>query len=182
MKNFLCSERFLEAFDFIILICTSIVIALFFNRFVILNAYIPSSSMEKTLMTGDSLLVNRLNYLFSAPKRFDIVVFIPPDNEKNLFIKRIIGMPGEKLEVVSGKVYINDEPLEENFLDKETYEFAGPYYIPDGCYFMMGDNRNNSNDSRYWGNTFLKRERILGKALFRTSPSFGNIYKKSTKD
>ena len=96
--------------------------------------------MEKTLMTGDSLLVNRLNYLFSAPKRFDIVVFIPPDNEKNLFIKRIIGMPGEKLEVVSGKVYINDEPLEENFLDKETYEFAGPYYIPNGCYFMMGDN------------------------------------------
>lgn len=91
-------------------------------------------------------------------------------------------MPGEKLEVVSGKVYINDEPLEENFLDKETYEFAGPYYIPNGCYFMMGDNRNNSNDSRYWGNTFLKRERILGKALFRTSPSFGNIYKKSTKD
>lgn len=82
MKNFLCSERFLEAFDFIILICTSIVIALFFNRFVILNAYIPSSSMEKTLMTGDSLLVNRLNYLFSTPKRFDIVVFIPPDNEK----------------------------------------------------------------------------------------------------
>ena len=134
--------------------------------------------MENTLMIGDSLLVNRLHYLFSEPKRFDIVVFIPPDNDKNLFIKRIIGMPGEKLEVTDGKVYINDEPLEENFLDKKTYESMGPFYIPDGCYFMMGDNRNNSNDSRYWSNTFLKREKILGKALFRMSPSFGSIYKK----
>lgn len=147
-------------------------VAIFADKFLIVNAQIPSGSMENTIMPGDRIIGNRLAYTFSDPQRFDIIIFHYPDDESQLFIKRIIGLPGETVEIIDGRIYINgsDEPLE----DVETKEPAsgtfGPYEVPEDCYFVMGDNRNNSLDSRYWTNTFVSRDEILGKAVFRYWP------------
>lgn len=174
MKDFFKSAIFHEILEWILYICFAIILALFINRFIIMNSHVPSGSMEKTIMTGDDLFVNRLPYLFSDPKRFDIVVFKYPDNEKLLYIKRVIGLPGEKVEIKDGKVYINDasEPLKEDFVNGEPLGDYGPYYVPDNCYFVMGDNRNNSQDSRFWRNTFVNKKKIIGKAAFKYHPGF----------
>jgi signal peptidase I len=162
-----------DIIEWFMYISLAIVFAFLINRFVILNAHIPSSSMEKTIMAGDNLFVCRLSYLFSDPKRFDIVVFKYPDNEKLLYIKRVIGLPGEKVEVKDGKVYINDSinALNDNFVNGIPLGDYGPYFVPDESYFVLGDNRNNSQDARFWHHTFLKKDKILGKAILRYSPN-----------
>ena len=103
-------------------------------------------------MTGDKLIALRTFYWFEDPKRGDIVVFEYPDDPSELFIKRIIGEPGDKVEIIDGKVYINDsrEPLKEDYLKEPMEGSFGPYTVPEDCYFMMGDNRNDSLDSRFW--------------------------------
>ncbi len=154
--------------DYVLWIAVAVAIALFVNSFILLNARIPSGSMENTIMTGDRVFGFRLAYLFSDPQRGDIVIFKYPDDESENFIKRIIGLPGETLEIKEGVVYIDGEPLDEPYL-KETPmpENLGPYEIPEGYYFMMGDNRNNSKDSRRWNNTYVARDKILAKAVWR---------------
>jgi len=168
------SERVRDFVEWVLYLIAAIIFALLINRFVILNAHVPSSSMEKTIMTGDNLFVYRLSYLLKKPQRFDIIVFEYPDNEKLLYIKRLIGLPGEKLEVKDGKVYINDsqEALRDDFVNGIALGDYGPYFIPEDSYFMMGDNRNNSQDSRFWHHTFLNKKKIIGKAIFRYSPRF----------
>ncbi len=147
-------------------------IAVFLTNFIIVNAKVPSASMETTIMTGDKLIANRLSYMFKDPERFDIVVFKFPDNESVLYIKRIIGMPGDKVEIKDNQIYINDSktPLNDSFLHEKMVTENAVYYVPEDSYFMMGDNRNNSADSRFWVNKFVKREKILGKAIFRYYP------------
>lgn len=142
------------------------------NNFFILNARIPSESMENTIMEGDQLFGNRLAYKNSDPERYDIVIFKYPDNEKQLFIKRVIGLPGETVNIVDGKVYINDDPtpLDDSFLPEKMEGDFGPYQVPEDCYFMLGDNRNWSNDSRSWTNTYVRRDQILAKAALRYWP------------
>ena len=149
----------------------AIVAALLINNFILLNAKVPSGSMENTIMTGDRLFGFRLSYLMEDPKRGDIVIFKYPDNESINYIKRIIGLPGETVTIKDSKVYINDSttPLKEDYL-KEEWVIANDgmqFQVPEGCYFMMGDNRNNSKDSRYWNNTYVARDKILAKAIFR---------------
>ncbi len=174
MKEFFKSERAKEIIEWITCIGLSILLALFLNNFVIMNAHVPSGSMEKTIMTGDNLFVYRLPYVFSKPKRFDVIVFDYPDNEKLLYVKRIIGLPNEKIEIKDGKVYINDakKPLDEPFVNGTALGDYGPYKVPENCYFMMGDNRNNSQDSRFWHKNFLDKNKIKGKVIFRYWPSF----------
>jgi signal peptidase I len=108
--------------------------------------------------------------LLSEPERGDIVIFKFPDDESQKFIKRIIGLPGEKVVIEDGKIYINDSevPLEETYLKEEWVVGTGPYEfnVPEGCYFVMGDNRNDSNDARFWDNTYVTAEEIIGKAEF----------------
>lgn len=142
------------------------------NNFFVLNARIPSESMENTIMEGDQLFGNRLAYRNSDPQRYDIVIFKYPDNEKQLFIKRVIGLPGETVHIVDGKVYINDDPtpLDDSFLPEKMEGDFGPYQVPENCYFMLGDNRNWSNDSRSWVNTYVRRDQILAKAALRYWP------------
>lgn len=151
-----------------------VVLVVFFllSKFVYVNAYIPSGSMENTIMTGDRVFGNRLAYLTSDPERFDIVIFKYPDDPSRLFVKRIIGLPGETVEIKDGKVYIDgsEEPLDDSFIKEETSGNYGPYEVPEGCYFMLGDNRNNSNDSRKWTNTYVERDAILAKAVLRYWP------------
>ncbi len=140
---------------------------IFINGAVVVNAKVPSSSMENTLVPGDRFFANRLAYKTENPKRFDVIVFKYPDDESKLFIKRIIGLPGEKVEVVDGKVYIDgsDFPLEESYIKEPMEGSFGPYEVPEDCYFVMGDNRNNSNDSRMWENSSVHRDKIVGKGL-----------------
>jgi signal peptidase I len=154
-------------------------VALFLITFVVRTFFIPSGSMEPTLQIHDVLLVNEFEYRLSKPHDGDIVVFPPPLPEPNDFIKRLMGSPGEKLRVHDGIVYRNDKPLVEPYIaQKPVYEleiknygiyvdgtpldpemanipprsmWQAPDRIPAGCYFMMGDNRNNSEDSHIWG-------------------------------
>ena len=144
----------------------AIILAVLINSFVIVNAQIPSGSMENTIMTGDRVFGNRLAYTFSDPKRFDIIIFRYPDDESQLFIKRIIGLPGETVEIRNGSIYINgsEEPLEDVETKEPMEGSFGPYTVPEDCYFVMGDNRNNSNDSRYWDNKYVGEDMILARA------------------
>lgn len=169
-----------EVLEYVRLIAIVIGATLLIEIFVIVNAVIPSASMEPTIMTGDHIFGNRLAYSFSDPERYDIIIFRYPDDESQLFIKRIIGLPGDKVEFRDGDVYINDSPLPLNDefcsvqsqtkLDPNRTSLDNPFYVPDGCYFVMGDNRLNSKDSRYWKNPFVKRDKILGEAVFRYWP------------
>ena len=142
------------------------------NQFVFVNARIPSGSMEKTIMTGDRLFGSRLAYRNADPERFDIVIFRYPDDESRLFVKRVIGLPGETVTIRDGKVYIDDsaEPLADSFCPEKPVGNFGPYVVPEGSYFMLGDNRQHSNDSRLWENTFVAKEKIIGKAGLRYWP------------
>ncbi|HOO27646.1 MAG TPA: signal peptidase I [Lachnospiraceae bacterium] len=166
-----------EIMEWIIVIEIAIILAVILNKFIIVNAVIPSASMETTIMTGDRIFGFRLSYLNEDPQRGDIVIFKFPDDEKQLFIKRIIGLPGETLEIRDGKIYIDgsSEPLDEPYLNVVPTGDYGPITIPEGAYFMMGDNRNNSADSRFWNQPFVYRNKILGKAVFRYFPNMGKI-------
>lgn len=156
----------------LILIGIVVAVVLLINHFLVINATIPSASMENTVMTHDRIFGNRLAYRSKDPERFDIVIFRYPDDETELYIKRIIGLPGETVKIVDGKVYINgsSEPLDDSFCAERPTGSYGPFKVPENCYFMMGDNRNNSHDSRFWDNHYVAREKILGKAVFRYWP------------
>ncbi|HKM21062.1 MAG TPA: signal peptidase I [Lachnospiraceae bacterium] len=166
-----------EILEWIIVIEVAVVVAVILNLFIIVNAVIPTASMEPTVMTGDRVFGNRLAYLSEDPQRGDIVMFKFPDDESQLFIKRIIGMPGETLEMKDGKIYINgsDTALDEPYLTVVPVGDYGPVTIPEDAYFMMGDNRNISADSRYWVNTFVYREKIEGKAALKYYPNIKKL-------
>lgn len=162
-----------EVRSWIVCIVATLAITLFITNFVIVNASIPSGSMENTIMTGDKLIAFRTAYLFSEPKRGDVIIFKYPDDETEWYIKRVIALPGETIEVKDGKVYINKskKSLKEPYIKEEPVDDFGPYKVPDNGYFVMGDNRNSSNDAREWQTHYVTREEIIGKASFRYYPS-----------
>ena len=167
-----------EIFEWVMVIVISAALAFALDKFIIVNAKIPSASMEPTIMTGDRLIGNRLAYLNSDPERGDIVIFLYPDNEKELFIKRVIGLPGEWVYIDgSGNIYINDELLEESY-GTETILNAGlantDILLGPDEYFVLGDNRNNSTDSRFEAVGNIKGDDIVGKAWLRVYP-FGDF-------
>ncbi|MDP8966596.1 MAG: signal peptidase I [Cyanobacteriota bacterium] len=154
-------------------IALSAILALGIRNFVAEARYIPSGSMLPTLQINDRLIIDKISYNFRNPDRGDIVVFSPTDalkaqKFKDAFIKRLIGLPGDKVEVKGGRVYVNDQPLKENYIEeKPNYDF-GPVRVPLNQYLVLGDNRNNSYDSHYWG--FVPRDRIIGRAVVRFWP------------
>jgi len=172
-------------------LATAVILALFVRTFVVQAFKIPTGSMENNLLIGDHLLVNKM-VLAPSPaavdrlllpvrdvRRGDVVVFKYPEDPERDFIKRVIGLPGETLEVRDKRVYVDGRPLDEpyvhylvppsgsaQFNEVTSYDLReryGPVTVPTGQYFVMGDNRDNSQDSRYWG--FLPREYIEGRAL-----------------
>ena len=165
-----------EIVEWICVIIVALIISLTINNFIIVNATVPSSSMETTIMTNDRIIGNRLAYKFDDPKRGDIIIFKNPDDESVLYIKRLIGLPGETVEIRDNSVFVDGIKLEEPYLNVETLGEFGPYVVPMGAYFMMGDNRNDSADSRYWKNTYLYRDGIVGKAVFRYWPKLSKLY------
>jgi len=158
-----------EILSWVKVFIVAIFIAVILNNFIILNATVPTGSMENTIAIGDRMIGNRLSYVFGEPQRGDVVIFKYPDNEEQLFVKRIIGLPGETVKIDNGKVYINNSetPLDEPYIkeaewgDNQVYQFE----VPADSYFMMGDNRNNSNDSRFWNNHYVHEDKILAKAV-----------------
>ncbi len=156
-----------EIFSWIMVFVFAIILAALIKKYVIFNVEVPTGSMENTIMIGDRAATFRLAYLFNDPKRGDIVVFPFPDDEKMDYIKRIIGLPGETIEGRDGLVYIDGEALKEPYVTAEIDSDFGPYHVPEDCYFMMGDNRNNSADSRYWDNKYVERDKIEGKAILK---------------
>ena len=171
----------------------AVLISLFLTQVVLVNALVPSSSMETLISPGDRLFGNRLAYKFGDPERFDVVIFKYPVDESQNYIKRVIGLPGEKVTIEDAKIYINDSetPLQENYLPEEwIIENDGYVFeVPENCYLMLGDNRNVSEDARYWAEeayvnnladsvedgeayTYVSRDKILGKAVFTYWPHF----------
>ena len=146
-------------------IIVAFMLALTIQTFLTKPFKIPSGSMMDTLQVGDLILVNRFAYWFSSPKRGDVIVFKYPENPKEDFIKRVVATAGETLDIHDYQVYINGRPLTEPFIREPTAEkgiMPFPYKVPAGYVFVMGDNRNNSHDSRYWGP--LQLSAVKGKA------------------
>ena len=163
-----------EIFGYLKIIVAGVIIAILLNKFVIINADITSESMSTTFEKGDKLIGLRLSYIFSKPERGDVIIFEYPDDGEKLLIKRVIGLPGEMVIIKDGLVYINgsEVPLEEPYVHGVSRQDFGPYLIPADCYFVLGDNRDNSKDSRYWKNTYVTKKQIIAKALFRYNNGF----------
>jgi signal peptidase I len=175
-------------------ICVAVILALFVRTFVVQAFKIPTGSMENNLLIGDHLLVNKFVFAptlhplertvlpIDPIRRGDVIVFKYPEQPDRDFIKRVIGLPGETIELRNKKVYIDGKPLDEPYVhfifppeengetaapdlpDFDVTRSYGPVTVPDRHYFMMGDNRDNSQDSRYWG--FMPQDYVKGKALF----------------
>lgn len=151
----------------------SAILAVGIRHFVAEARFIPSESMLPTLKVDDRLIIDKMSYNFNQPQRGDIVVFNPTDTLKeqkfnDAFIKRVIGLPGDRVTVKSGHVLVNDQTLPESYIKEvPQYEFES-VTVPPNSYFVLGDNRNNSYDSHYWG--FVPKERIIGRAIVRFWP------------
>jgi len=155
-----------EILPYVILLAVVLLIRIF----ILINATIPTESMENTIMTETRVMGLKCSYWFSDPQRGDVIVFPAPDEPETPYVKRIIGLPGETVEIRDGVTYINGEVLEENYLAEPMAGSFGPYSVPEGSYFVMGDNRNHSKDARYWTNTFVPGDTIWGKVYFSYWP------------
>lgn len=167
------SSALRELLSWIQIIVIAAVVAFVLNNFLIANSRVPTGSMENTIMTGDRVIGSRLSYRFEDPARGDIIIFHAPDEPETLYVKRIIGLPGDKVTIRDGHVYLNDSetPLEESYI-KEPMKPAAlqEFQVPEGAYFCMGDNRNGSVDARYWKNHYVYIDKIVAKVLFRYWP------------
>lgn len=157
----------------------TLLVALFFalliRKYIIMTSVVPTGSMIPTLMVQDRLFVNKYIYRFTDPKRGDIIVFKSPRKDKKDYVKRCIGLPGDKVAVKKGIVYINGSELILPGINVQyDYSYFDEVTVPTGNYFMMGDNREHSWDSRFWAaaglSSFVPRRDVLGKALFTFWP------------
>lgn len=166
-----------------------ILVIWFLTSFIIANAVVPSGSMEKTIMTGSRTIGWRLSYeirnicdnfnidtTLGEPKRGDIIIFRYPDNENIYFVKRLIGCPGDKVEIIpsgdgTGFLKINGVIINESYLPEDMIVLDYQRYdVPENKFFFLGDNRNHSQDARYWNNTYVNRDKLVAKVLFQYFP------------
>ncbi|AQS58639.1 signal peptidase I [Desulforamulus ferrireducens] len=162
------SKKFLR--EWVATVVIALVLSLVVRTYIAEARWIPSESMLPTLKVGDHLLIDKAYYKLRGLERGDIVVFQAPptaQEDKDL-IKRVIGLPGEKIAIKDGIVYINDQPLDESYIFEKPHSDFNAIIIPEDKVFVMGDNRNNSYDSRYWGT--LPMENIIGKAILLYYP------------
>ena len=167
-----------EVLEWVLWLGGAVLLALFLNYHIIINSDVVSGSMETTIMTDDRVIGFRTAYWFKDPKRGDIIIFDHADGAESekLLVKRVIGLPGDTVEIRGGKVYVNGEELIEDYLREPMNESAPQIFeVPEGCYFVMGDNRNASLDSRYWGNPFIERSAIRARAGFIYFPKIQKL-------
>ncbi|MBO7401819.1 MAG: signal peptidase I [Lachnospiraceae bacterium] len=165
-----------EVLSYVFYIALAVCIALLWRTFVLMKVEVVSGSMQNTLKINDRLMVSKLPFIFGKIERGDIVVFHFPDDESQIFVKRVIGLPGETVDIVGGRIFIDGTPLAESYVSTIDTADYGPYLVPSGCYFVLGDNRANSWDARKWTNTYVMDSQIIGKALFRYKPKLEKIY------
>ncbi len=182
-----------ELLSYIWIILFACVAAVAVNRYVLINAEIPSESMENLLTVDDRIFGYRLSYLFEEPKRYDVVMFRYPVHEDTIYIKRIIGLPGETVEIRDGEIYIDgsETPIRENYLPEKWVDGNNgfSFEVPKDSYLMLGDNRNISEDARYWAQcaiddgvaknkeeaqnyTYVHKDQIIGRAVLKYYPEF----------
>jgi len=168
--------------DWVESIIVAFILAMIIRTFVVQAFKIPTGSMRMTLIEGDLILVNKFIYgakipftrlrlpAMRQPKRGDVIVFIYPEDKKKDFIKRLVGLPGETVEIKGGSIYINGKSIQESIFNQIYYYNRGDLglegqkiLIPKDCYFVLGDNSASSKDSRFWG--FVPKDNLLGKAL-----------------
>lgn len=161
--------------DNVQILALALILALGIRAFVAEPRFIPSVSMVPTLEVGDRIVVEKLSYHWRSPTTGDIIVFDPPAalqqygyTKNQAFIKRVIGTPGQFVRIHNGQLYLNDEPLQEEYIAAPPDYEWGPQQVPTDTVFVMGDNRNNSNDSHVWG--FLPKTNIIGRAVGRFWP------------
>lgn len=156
------SKRILKGLTGYFVICAIIVILF---KTVLVLSFIPSKSMEGTIMDGDIVFATRYDIGEGDIGRYDILIFMPPDEPDTAYIKRVIGLPGETIEVKNGKVYADGTELDGSFVKNPMNRKGdGTYEVPEGCFFFMGDNRNQSKDSRHWEEKYVPLGNIKGKA------------------
>ena len=182
-----------ELLSYVWMIAFACAVALAINRFVLINAEIPSESMENLLQIDDRIFGCKLSYVFGEPERYDVVMFKYPVDEETIYIKRVIGLPGETVEIKDGNIYIDgaDTPIKENYLPEEWVDGNDGYFfeVPKDQYLMLGDNRNISEDARYWAQcaldegvaknkeeaqayTYVRKDQLIGRAILKYYPKF----------
>ncbi|MDE6960185.1 MAG: signal peptidase I [Lachnospiraceae bacterium] len=162
-----------EILGFLVYVAVVVGITFFIITFIGQRTYVSGSSMESTLSHGDNLIVDKITYRFASPKRYDIIVFPFRYKENTYYIKRIIGLPGETIQIQDGVIYINDEVLTESY-GREVMKSSGlaeePIVLGEDEYFVLGDNRNDSTDSRDPNVGVIHRDEIIGRAWVRIWP------------
>lgn len=179
--------------EYVRIVIFACIAGLLLNHFVLINAEIPSESMENLLQVDDRIFGCRLSYLFHGPERYDVVMFTYPVDGETIYIKRVIGLPGETVEIKDSKIYIDGskQPIVENYLPEEwTINNDGYVFeVPKDCYLMLGDNRNISEDARLWAKcaiedgvasskeeaqkyTYVQKDKIIGRAILKYYPDF----------
>ena len=153
---------------------SALVAAILLNTLCIICALVPSGSMENTIEEGSLIIANRLAYFKSSPARGDVVLFYHEELGTSLILKRIIGLPGETVEIRAGQVYIDGKPLTEPYITGETSDFAS-VTVPKKHYFVLGDNREHSYDARFWEDPFVSTDEIRARAAIVLFPSFKEI-------
>lgn len=169
-----------EIFSWVKEIAIILLITWLIITFVAQNTKVSGQSMEPTLHDKDFLIINKFIYNFTKPAKGDIIVFPHNGNNKELYIKRVIGLPGDEIELKNAQVYVNGAALYEDYISETTIEKGNitfPFTVPEGEYFVMGDNRNNSRDSRFTDVGTVPLDEIVGKASVRLFPmsDFGLI-------
>lgn len=163
-----------EVLDWVVFFVILIGLTFLINTYVGQRTYISGPSMQPTLHDGDNLIVDKISYRFTDPKRYDIIVFPYRYQDDTFYIKRIIGLPGETVQIINGYVYINGELREDEVYGAEVMEDAGiasePITLGEDEYFVLGDNRNHSSDSRDPNVGVLHRDELIGRAWVRIWP------------
>lgn len=159
-------------FKILIIIGLALLFAFLVNTFFYTNTRVDGASMSPTLNANDWVITDRRAYLHSDPQLGDIVVVHKPDVTKEPIVKRIIGTPKDSVEIKDGQLFINDKLIENDFARMQKSENMKKITVPQNCYFLMGDSRNVSNDSRKWKNPFATKDEIIGKVCFAYFPKF----------